>query len=249
MGQRSGMTPERLRREGRRVLKPSYDRLCVRNQRSGLEGISPFRLRRYHAQLPGRTEPEAAVVVRGAEQNDQRHFRGISSGEKRVHQGAPDAGALMIRKDAIGSAATVAWLTVTWTSDARARDSEWESHGGVRPDDRDLRPCLTEPTSPASARASAATTVCRALVAKGCTVTKVVALMSMSLDGYVADANDGVTEHTGRPRESDSRHRCKCHASELSRERVGIGVAPDRPADSIASGARRHRCPMERRRD
>jgi hypothetical protein len=27
-----------------------------------------------------------------------------------------------------------------------------------------------------------------------CTMTKVVAIMSMSLDGYVADANDGVTE-------------------------------------------------------
>ena len=65
-----------------------------------MEGISPFRLRRYHAQLLGRTEPEAAVVLRRAEQNDQRHVRGISSGKKRVHQGAPDAGALMIRKDA-----------------------------------------------------------------------------------------------------------------------------------------------------
>ncbi len=65
-----------------------------------MEGISPFRLRSYHAQLLGRTEPEAGVVLRRAEQNDQRHVRRISSGEKRVYQGAPDACALMIRKGA-----------------------------------------------------------------------------------------------------------------------------------------------------
>src|SRR4051794_10823683 len=65
----------------------------------GLEGISPLRLRRYHAQLAGRTESEAAVVVRRAEQNDQRHLRNIRSGEKPIHQRAPDAFALMIRKD------------------------------------------------------------------------------------------------------------------------------------------------------
>src|SRR5262245_23733542 len=45
------------------------------------------------------TWSEAAVVLRRTEQNDQRHVRGIGSGENRVHQGAPDAGALMIRKD------------------------------------------------------------------------------------------------------------------------------------------------------
>jgi hypothetical protein len=100
VGQRSGMSPERLEREGRRVLKPSCERLFVRPQRSGLEGSSPFRLRRYHAQLRGWTEPEAAVVLRRAEQNDQGHVRGINSGEKPVHQSAPDASALMIRKDA-----------------------------------------------------------------------------------------------------------------------------------------------------
>ena len=49
-----------------------------------MESISPFRLRRYHAQLLGRTEPEAAVVLGRAEQSDQRHIHGISSGEKRV---------------------------------------------------------------------------------------------------------------------------------------------------------------------
>ena len=49
---------------------------------------------------PRGTESEAAVVLRRAEENDHRHVRGISSGEKRVHQGAPDAVALKIREDA-----------------------------------------------------------------------------------------------------------------------------------------------------
>src|SRR5262249_8749936 len=35
---------------------------------------------------------------------------------------------------------------------------------------------------------------CPNLRGEGCTVTKVIALMSMSLDGYVADENDGVDE-------------------------------------------------------
>jgi hypothetical protein len=68
-------TPEPLGRESRRVLKSSCDRLGVRGQRSGLEGISPFWLRRYHAQLSGRMEPEAAVVLRRAEQTHQGHPR------------------------------------------------------------------------------------------------------------------------------------------------------------------------------
>jgi hypothetical protein len=94
------MTPERLRGESRRVPELSCNRLCVRGQRSGLEGSSPFRLGRYHAQFLGRTESEAAVELRRAEQNDQGNVRGISSGEERVHQRAADARALVIRKDA-----------------------------------------------------------------------------------------------------------------------------------------------------
>src|SRR5205085_4639234 len=86
--------------KGRGVLKLPCDRLGVRGRRAGLESISPFRLRSRHSELLGRTEPEAAVVLRRAEQNDQRYVCGISSGENGVHQGAPDAGALMIRKDA-----------------------------------------------------------------------------------------------------------------------------------------------------
>jgi len=65
-----------------------------------LEGSSPVRLRRHHTELLGRTEPEAAVVLGSAEQNDQGYLRGVSSDEQRIHQHAPDAGALMSRKDA-----------------------------------------------------------------------------------------------------------------------------------------------------
>src|SRR4051812_29127205 len=63
-----------------------------------LKAFAPLRLRRYHTQLLGRTEPEAAVVLRRSEQNSQRHVRGISRAEKGLHQSAPDAGSLMIRK-------------------------------------------------------------------------------------------------------------------------------------------------------
>ena len=65
-----------------------------------MEAISPFRLRRYDAQLPGGTESEAVVILRRAEQDGQRHVRGISSGKQRVHQCDTDAYTLVIREDA-----------------------------------------------------------------------------------------------------------------------------------------------------
>jgi hypothetical protein len=94
----SRMSLEGRNREGRRVSKLSREGPCIRGQRSSLEGIPPFRLGRYHAQFLSRAESEPTVVLRRAEQDDQRHARSVSGGQECVHQGAPDARTLMIRK-------------------------------------------------------------------------------------------------------------------------------------------------------
>src|SRR4051794_38098386 len=100
MRRRPAMTYGRdLGREGACVAELSGDRRCVSRQGSYLEAVSPFRLRRGHAEVLAGTEPEAAVVPGIAEQDDQGDTLRVSGAEERVHQGAPDACALMVRED------------------------------------------------------------------------------------------------------------------------------------------------------
>jgi hypothetical protein len=64
-----------------------------------------------------------------------------------------------------------------------------------RRNDRDLHPRLRNRRHPRRIERPPPLQLAAPLLRKGaCTMTKVVAIMSMSLDGYVAYANDGVAE-------------------------------------------------------